>query len=388
MALGAVFFALAVSLAACGGNDVPSGDVVNVDGTTTSQTTFNHWLNIAAASAAGQTGAKVALPDPPNFTKCIADRKATAPKPVKGQPKTTDAQYKQSCQQQYDQLRQQVMSFLIRAQWLDSEASKQGISVSNQEVQASLDKARKASFPTATSFKVFLKNSGQTEADLLFRQRSQLIEQKITEKLTKGTTDVSQQDVTDYYNKNKAKQFTQPATRDASVILTKDEAQAKAAKAAIDGGMSFSDAVKKYSTDPTTKAKNGQLTNITQGQGDTAFDTALFSAPTGKVSGPVKTSEGYYVFQVDRATPAKTQPLDNQLRASIKQIIVSDNQRNALNKFGKEYQDRWRGKTTCAKDYLVPDCSNAKKTATSTVPPGAVPQQQAPPQGSGTTSTQ
>ena len=74
------------------------------------------------------------------------------------------------------------------------------------------------------------------------------------------------------------------------------------------------------------------------------------------------------------STPAKTQPLDNQLRASIKQIIVSTNQRNALTKFGKEYQDRWRGKTECAKDYVVPDCSNSKAKTTTTAPPGAVTQ--------------
>ncbi len=374
LALGAVFFALALSLAACGGNSVSDGDVLNVDGTSTSEQTFDRWLNIAALSAGSQAGVKIVAPDPPNFTKCIADRKATAPKPVKGQPKPTDAALKASCKQQYDQLKGQVMSFLIRAQWLDNEAERQGIKVSDKEVQQSFDKARKQAFPTNTAFATFLKTSGQTEADLLFRQRTQLIEQKITEKLTKSTTNVSQSDITEYYNKNKAKQFTQPATRNLLVILTKDEAQAKAAKAALEGGTSFDDAVKKYSTDPTTKAKGGELENVTQGQGDKAFDEAVFKAPLNKVVGPVKTSEGYYVFKVTKATPGKTQPLDNQLRASIKQIIVSENQRTALTKFGEEYQDRWRGKTECADDFVVPDCSNSKSKTTSTPPPGAVPQ--------------
>ncbi len=379
LALGAVFFALALSLAACGGNSVSDGDVINVDGTSTSKATFDRWVNIAALSAAGQAGVtKVVVPDPPNFTKCIADRKATAPKPVKGQPKLTDAQYKTSCKQAYEQLKGQVMSFLIRAQWLDAEADRQGIKVSDKEVQTSFDKARKQAFPTNKAFATFLKTSGQTQADLLFRQRTQLIEQKITEKLTKGTTDVTQEDITAYYNKNKAKQFTQPATRDVLVVLTKTEAQAQAAKNALDGGMPFAEAVKKYSTDPTTKAKGGQLTNVTQGQGEKAFDAAVFAAKPGVVVGPVKTTEGYYVFKVTKSTPAKTQPLDNQLRASIKQIIVSDNQRKALTKFGTEYQDRWKSKTECADDFLVPDCSNSKAKTTSTAPPGAVPSQTTP----------
>ena len=380
LALGAVFFALALSLAACGGNSVPEGDVLNVDGSTTSQETFDRWLKIAALSGGAQTGAKVVVPDPPDFTKCIADRKATLPKPVKGQPKPTEAQLKKSCQKQYDQLKGQVMSFLVRAAWLEAEAERQDIKVSDKELKESFDKARKRAFPGKKTYALFLEQSGQTEADLLYRQRTQLIEQKITEKLTKGLGDVTQSDVTEYYNKNKAKQFTQPATRDLLVILTKTEAQAKAAKAALEDGLPFRDAVKKYSTDPTTKANGGELLNVTEGQGDKAFDKAVFDAEKGKVYGPVKTSEGYYVFQVTRITPAKTQPLDNQLRASIKQIIGSDRQRDALTEFGNEYQDRWRGETECAKDYTVPDCANSKTKPASTVPPGAVPQPTAAPQ--------
>lgn len=376
MALGAVFFAVTLSLAACGGDSVPEGDVLNVDGTTTAEATFDRWFQIAGKSAGGQTGAKVVIPDPPNFTKCIADRKANLPKPVKGQPKPTEAQLKASCKQQYDQLRSQVMSFLIRAQWLDSEAERQDISVSDKEVDAAFEKARKQAFGGNKAFAAFLKQTGQTPADLLFRQRTQLLEQKITEKIMKGTTDVSQSDVKEYYDENKKKQFTQPATRDVNVILTKTEDRAKAAKEAIDGGMSFEDAVAKYSTDATTKDKGGELLNVTQGQGEKAFDQAVFGADKGKVTGPVKTAEGWYVFEVTRATPAKTQPLDNQLRATIKQIIVSENQQKALTDFGEEYQDRWRPKTECAKGFVVPDCANSKSKPASTVPPGAVPQQQ------------
>lgn len=376
LALGAVFFAVALSLAACGGNSVPEGDVVNVDGTTTARTTFDRWFEIAGKSAGGQTGAKVVIPDPPNYTKCIADRKANLPEPVKGQPKPTEAQLKASCKQQYEQLRGQVMSFLIRAQWLDSEAERQDITVTDKEVDAAFEKARKQAFGGNKAFAAFLKQTGQTPADLLFRQRTQLLEQKITEKIMKGTSDVSQEDVKEYYEENKKKQFTQPATRDVNVILTKTKERAEQAKAAIDGGTKFEDAVAKYSIDATTKDKGGELLNVTQGQGEKAFDQAVFSADKGKVTGPVKTAEGWYVFDVTRATPAKTQPLDNQLRATIKQIIVSENQQKALTEFGEEYQDRWRPKTECAKSFVVPDCGNSKSKPASTVPPGAVPQQQ------------
>ena len=160
LALGAVFFAL-IALSACG-DSVPGSDVVKVDNTTIAKTTFAHWLAVSAKSQQQQAGATAVLPDAPDFTKCIAAAKAAAPTPVKGQPKPTDAQFKATCKQQYDQQRDQVMTFLIRSQWLEAEAAKQGIKVTDAEVKAAFDKARKQAFPKTADYVKFLKTSGQT----------------------------------------------------------------------------------------------------------------------------------------------------------------------------------------------------------------------------------
>ncbi|HSD81720.1 MAG TPA: hypothetical protein VLB47_13715, partial [Solirubrobacteraceae bacterium] len=117
LALGA-FFAAVVALAACGGG-VPGNSVATVGDQTIKKSTFDHWLRIAAISSAGQQNPnatsppKVSIPDvEDDFKQCVAEKRKTAPKPAKGQPKTTDAQLKEQCQQQYDQLKTQVMSFL------------------------------------------------------------------------------------------------------------------------------------------------------------------------------------------------------------------------------------------------------------------------------------
>ncbi len=191
LALGAVFFAL-IALTACG-DSVPGSDVVKVDNTTIAKTTFAHWLAVSAKSQQQQAGATAVLPDAPDFTKCIAAAKAAAPTPVKGQPKPTDAQFKATCKQQYDQQRDQVMTFLIRSQWLEAEAAKQGIKVTDAEVKTAFDKARKQAFPKTADYVKFLKTSGQTQADLLYRQRTQLLEQKITAKITKNSANGDRQ---------------------------------------------------------------------------------------------------------------------------------------------------------------------------------------------------
>ena len=368
LALGAVFFALV--LAACG-NSVPDNAVFNTDGTTTSKATFERWLAIAGKSSA--QGGSSAAPIPPDYTKCIAALKAAAPKPVKGQAKPTDKQYKAQCEAQYNQLKDQVMTFLIRAQWLESEAKKQGITVTDAEVQKSLDQARKQAFPKAADFQKFLKQSGQTMADLMFRQRSQVLEQKITQKLNEGSTKVSDADIKAYYEKNKYKQFGQPEKRDLKVVLTKDKAQAEAAKKAIESGESWDKVVTQYSIDPTTRDNGGVIKEQQQSNGEKSFTGPVFKAKKGQLEGPVKTTDGYYIFEVTGITPPNAQPLSPALKQSIKQIVISERQRTALTKFGKEYQDRWKSKTECAKGYTVQDCDNAPKekktSSTATTPP-------------------
>ena len=63
--------ALAVTAAVaagCGG--VPGNAVADVDGSTIDKAEFNHWLNVASKSS----GTNSAVPDPPNFTKCVATK--------------------------------------------------------------------------------------------------------------------------------------------------------------------------------------------------------------------------------------------------------------------------------------------------------------------------
>lgn len=376
LALGA-FFALTVALAACGGG-LPGNSVVKVDNQTIKRSTFDHWLQIAAVSAAGQQNPsatappKVTVPDAPDFAKCIANKKKTATKPAKGQPEPTDAQYKQQCQTDYEGLKTQVLSFLIRSTWLDNEAKSMKINVSDKDVQKQIDAAKKQAFPKPADFQKFLTRSGLTEADVFFQQRSQLLEQKITQKVTKGKDKVTDAQIQAYYDKNKQR-FATPERRDMRIVLTKDKAKAAQAKRALDSGQSWTTVAKKYSIDQASKGQGGKLAGVAKGQQEQALDTAVFAAPKGKITGPVKTQFGWYVFAVTKITPATQQSLD-QSKASIKQILSSTNQQKALQAFGKDYRNRWKGKTDCRKGYVTDDCKNAPKpkaTTGTTAPPGA-----------------
>jgi foldase protein PrsA len=366
------FFVPAAIVAGCGDEGIPGNAVAEVDGTAIERADYDHWLQVAAKSSGAPNAA---VPKPPDFAECVAAAKKTQAKPAEGQPKLTDQQLKDQCKQQYEQLRDQVLGLLISFEWIEREAKEKGVSVTDAEVDKSFEEQKKQTFPKDADYQKFLKDSGQTDEDVRMRVRLDLLSNKIREKVTKGKDQVSDQQIEDYYNKNKA-QFAQPERRDLSIVLTKTEAKAKEAKAALQSGESFKSVAKEYSIDDASKAQGGKLPAVAKGQQEKAFDDAIFAAKKGKLEGPVKTQFGWYVFQVDKITEASQQTRD-EAKETIKQLLASQNQQKALDTYVKDFRKRWKDKTDCREGFVTQDCKNAPK-ATPTPTPGAVQQEPAP----------
>ncbi len=383
-ALGAVFF-VGLGLAACGGG-IPGNAVVQVGGNPITKATYEHWLSVAAASSSastpGQTAPKPVVPDPPNYTACIAHLEATAPKPAKGQSKPTAAQLKSQCEQQYKSLQQEVLGFLISSAWVLGEAESMGVKVSDAEVKKQFEQIKSQQFPKPEEFKKFLATSGQTVSDLLLRVKLNLLSSKIQQKVSKEKGNVTQSQISKYYEEHKS-QFGTPEKRNVKIILTKTEAAANKAKQEIESGKSFSSVAKAVSIDPTSKAKGGEITGVVKGQEEKALDEAIFSAPKGKLGGPVKTPFGYYIYEVTGTTAGNQQTLA-KAQSSIKQQLTAQQQQQALSKFVKEFRTRWEGKTECRSGYSVQDCHGYKKPATPAT--SATPQTGAPAQTQTTTT--
>jgi foldase protein PrsA len=375
LATGAV-----VALVAAGcGNDVPSGAVAKVDDTVIKQDEFDHWLQ---AAAQGQqppgAGGAIAVPDPPDFTECI-DAKKQQPVPP-GSPKPTDDDLKSQCEQEFDSLKQQVMQFLISAEWIQQEADARDIEVSDEEVQKQFEDQKKQSFPNEKDYQQFLKTSGQTEEDLLFRVKLDVLSTKVRDEIIEGTEEITDEDISNYYDENKER-FSQPERRDLNVVLTKTEAKANEAKQAIESGQSFKDVAKEFSIDEASKSQGGKLPAVAEGQQEKAFDDAIFSADKGELTGPVKTQFGWYVFEVTDVTAASQQSLEDASE-TIKSLLRSEREQKALDSFIEDFQKKYSDETQCADDYVVQECDNASDE-TSTGPASGGAPQVAPPQGGG-----
>jgi foldase protein PrsA len=378
-ALGAFFVLIALAVSACG-SGIPGNSVADMAGNPVSTKAFNHWMYVAAAGQAAQSpGQPVIVPtDPPNFDKCITQVR----KQIPALKKTTDKQLRADCKQLFTSLSSQVMDFLIKAYWYQADAHKLGINVTDAQVQKALDAAKKGQFSTAAQFQAFLKQSGQTMQDILFRVRVQQVFRKL---LAKHPSTVTNAQIASYYASHQS-QFGTPETRDLRIVLTKTQAQANAAKKALQKGSSWKAVVNKYSTDPTTKKAGGVLKSVTKGQQDAALTTAAFSAKPNKIIGPTKGQFGYYVLEVTKITPS-TQKSLAQSTALIKQTLQSQAQTAAQTAVDKHAKNNWLKKTKCRSNYAMADCNGYKAPKTASTPGVGGASGATPPAGAGTSAT-
>jgi parvulin-like peptidyl-prolyl isomerase len=137
-----------------------------------------------------------------------------------------------------------------------------------------------------------------------------LREQLIIDQAVGKDVKVSDAQIKAYFDKNHA-QFDKPEEVQARHILVPDLKTAEKVEADLKAGKSFSAEAAKYSTDPGSKDKGGELGTFRRGQMVPAFDKAAFSQPVGVVGPPVKSPFGYHIIEVQKRTPAVKATLAN-----------------------------------------------------------------------------
>jgi parvulin-like peptidyl-prolyl isomerase len=339
---------LAIAVAGCG-SSVPTNAVVTVDGNPITLQAYDHWMFIAAkGQSENAPGAPTIVPnDPPNFTNCIKQVRQQIPSLAK----TPDSQIQSDCKQLFTSLNATVLDFLIKTYWYELEAHRLHIKLTPAEIQQAFVQAKDQQFKTPAAFTAFLKTTGQTMNDILFRVRANKL---FTILEARHTVTLSAASIAAYY-KSHLTQFGTPSTRNIRIVRTSTIGPANAAKTALLKGESWTKVAKQYSIDTTTKNIGGLLTGVTEGQEETALNNAAFAAPANKILGPIHGTFGYYVFEVVKINTGTQQTLA-QATPLIKQLLTSQNQsaeESAVDKVAAHY---WKAKTVCRSAYYMSDC--------------------------------
>lgn len=153
------------------------------------------------------------------------------------------------------------------------------------------------------------------------------------------TAVVSDEDIAEYYEKNKSN-FVTPPRASAKHILVEDETKCNEILDEINSGAkTFEDAALAYSTCPS-KERGGDLGTFSRGQMVPEFDEAVFTQEIGKVLGPVKTQFGYHLIRIEQRTDAVPQPLD-AVKGQIRQQLLQAKQHDVFNAKVAELEEKY-----------------------------------------------
>jgi len=161
------------------------------------------------------------------------------------------------------------------------------------------------------------------------------------ESLRKQVT-VTGQQLERYYNDN-MQRYSTPEQVKASHILLKTEGkddaavkkQAEDILAKLKGGADFAELAKKYSEDPGSAVKGGDLDYFGKGQMVPEFDKVAFSLPPGQMSDLVKTQFGYHIIKVVDKRPA-SQKTFTEVRSQIEDQLKYEQAQTATQKLSDQ----------------------------------------------------
>lgn len=262
----------------------------------------------------------------------------------------------------FDEVKEATLTELIEGIWLRGQAEEMGITITDKQVEEELAQIKKSSFPTPGSYNKFLKESGLSQEDVDDRVELQVVINAIQEKVNSEAPAPTASEISDYYEAEKATQFSEKESRDVRIIINKDKAKVEAAKKELEkdnSPASWKKVAPKYSSDPTSKSKGGLSEGITEEFLKGELKEAIFGSATGELKGPVKFETNWILTEVVKLNPAKSKSLA-EVKAQIEETLKGEKQQEYLGEFATDFQTRWVSRTYCASGYVIEKCANFK----------------------------
>jgi len=340
-----------VSLAGCGGgSDDLHGNAAVVDGEPISMATYDKWMKINAQASGG--GALV----PPDFSACVSEQRKATPKGSR----PTSQQLKDVCEQRYQQLRDQTMTFLIQSAWTTAEAAREHVSASDQEVRqrvAALDAQIKAGGDQAVDQ---MKQAGLTDADLAEQAKLTILQEKLRAKAAAETIpQPTPKQLQTFYDHNK-QLFASPERRDVQLIGTDSKRRAEQALAQLNDGASWASVYRTFNREALATAPDGKLQAVPPGALPKPIDEALAGTRKGQLFGPVRNdiNDSWVIGQVTGYEPARRTPGYDKIQADVRQAWEARQHQAQAEAQASDAAEHWKAKTVCAPALTVSICSN------------------------------
>jgi peptidyl-prolyl cis-trans isomerase SurA len=298
--------------------------------------------NVAAAVVLSSAGCKRS--PPPNVAAVVNGRAITyaeLEKEFQSQfPSAGD--HSRDDQAQFQKL--ELLRAMIDKQIMVQRAEKANLMATDADVDAKLNEL-KAGY-TQEEFQRQLTSRKMNLEDLKEQLRRDLSVDKLFNKEIKSHINISDKDVTDFYNTNKASfNLVEPQIHLAQILVTsqpnpevrnlkndkaqnEQQAQKKIEMllARIRQGEDFSQLAQNYSEDPVSAQNGGDLGFISESSLQTTPDLqkAVTGTPSGQISAVIHSPEGYRILKVLAKEPAGQRELqDPRVQQTIRETLIN-----------------------------------------------------------------
>jgi len=228
-----------------------------------------------------------------------------------------------------NRLKTNVVRSQIEEELLAQRFAKEGLAVKKADVDAYLAEVR-SGFRHEKGYQTWLKETGQTDADLREQAEKQLRYALLAAKLAGGKRP-TMEDAKKAYEADPDKYMVPPRANVRQIFLDiprgasdaeREEIGRRAAGIADKARKEpkrFSELAKRYSEGPTAK-DGGKLGDVRVGRMPAAFDAAVFTAHEGDVVGPIETPYGLHIVYVEKKHPPQKKTVEDIGPSILKEL--------------------------------------------------------------------
>lgn len=214
-----------------------------------------------------------------------------------------------------------VLQQMIEQKLFEQEAQKLGITVSEAELDASIEMVKKKFNLNDQQMEEVLKKQNLTPETFREQWRHQTLGNKLLDSQLKNKIVITEEEIDSYYVQNYGGNASASGPVSTAIpteqvkiahilISTKTpDAEKKAEEVAklAKSGQDFGELAKEYSDDELSADKGGDLGYFKKGDLIETLETAVETTSVGSITGPVESPAGYHIIKVlERTEPEKT----------------------------------------------------------------------------------
>lgn len=240
-------------------------------------------------------------------------------------------------------LKQDALDGLVEKRLVDQEVARYGLSVSENEVDATIERYKQAQMMTQEDLEKALKEDGLTFSEYRESVKQELLRPKLINMNVKSKVIVTDEDIKNYYENNKDKYGEETEYHLYNILIRKDTfsltntndpglEKMNAIRARLDNGEDFKDLAAKVSEAPN-RDDSGNLGFFKPESFSDEIKTAIENLSPGSSTKVLNTDAGYQIFYLEevRKTKGKTfEEVSDQIHMELYNNIVKEKFKNWL----------------------------------------------------------